>query len=76
MTGVETHPVAFEYEDIYRMSYTIYPIIGMVLTVVFSIAGSLVCSRNDKTPLTRYDLVHPLAAKLFKVDKTQQGSEN
>jgi len=65
----ETLPLeknGFAFEDIYRMSYTIYPIIGMVLTIVLSIVGSLICSKKNSLPTTQH-IVHPLAAKFFKV---------
>ena len=55
----------FEYGDIYRMSYNVYPIIGMVLTIVLSIIGSLATNGFDEIRAEDKDLVHPWAWKLF-----------
>ena len=59
----------FEYGDIYRMSYNVYPIIGMVLTIVLSIIGSLATGGFDDIRAEDKDLVHPWAWKLFGRDK-------
>lgn len=56
----------FEFEDIYRMSYNIFPIIGMILTIVLSIVGSLVTGGMDQ--LAREDLenlIFPFSWRLF-----------
>ncbi len=56
----------FEFEDIYRMSYNIFPIIGMCLTVVLSIVGSLLTggfSQLEDDSIK--DLVHPWSWRIF-----------
>ena len=64
------HPLSdgFNIQDLYRMSYNIYPIIGMVLTMVLSVVASLVFARKSDPPV-KSSLVHPLAARLFKLNK-------
>ena len=71
VTNVPIHLLdrPFEYGDIYRMSYNVYPIIGMVLTIVLSIIGSLATGGFDDIRAEDKDLVHPWAWKLFGRDK-------
>ena len=53
----------FEYQDIYRMSYNIFPIIGMLLTIVVSIVASLLTGGEQNDDIQDY--IHPLAWRLF-----------
>ena len=62
-----------EFEDIYRMSYNIYPILGMVLTMVLSIVGSLT-TMSETDEEVHDDLVHPIALKMFSSSKTKKSS--
>ena len=55
----------FEFEDIYRMSYNIFPIIGMVLTIFLSILGSLATGGMAANAGDLQDYIHPLAWRLF-----------
>ena len=58
----------FEYEDIYRMSYTIFPIIGMVSTMVLSILASLATGGMASNAEDLQNYIHPLAWRLFNLD--------
>ena len=60
-----------EFEDIYRMSYNIYPILGMLLTIVLSIVGSLT-TMSETDEIVHEDLVHPFALKIFTTSKTKK----
>ena len=70
----------FQFEDIYRMSYTVYPIIGMVLTIVLSIVSSLAFSAMDKNksqPQTlKKDLVHPVAWYFLNSSESSENRKN
>merc|ERR1712045_997245 len=63
-----------EFEDIYRMSYNIYPILGMVLTMVLSIDGSLT-TMSETDEVVHEDLVHPIALKMFSRKAKKSSSE-
>ena len=63
-----------EFEDIYRMSYNIYPILGMVLTMVLSIVGSLT-TMSETDEVVHEDLVHPIALKMFSRKARKSSSE-
>ena len=58
----------FEFEDIYRISYTIFPIIGMVSTMVLSILGSLATGGKASNAEDLQNYIHPLAWRLFNLD--------
>ena len=66
----------FEFEDIYRMSYNVFPIIGMVLTIVLSILGSLATGGLDQDPEDIREYVHPLAFKLFCWSRGNKGQND
>lgn len=54
-----------EFEDIYRMSYNVYPIIGMVMTMLFSVIGSLTTRSSEIDDEIDKDLIHPIGYKIF-----------
>ena len=58
----------FEFEDIYRISYTIFPIIGTVSTMVLSILGSLATGGTASNAEDLENYIHPLAWRLFNLD--------
>ena len=67
----------FEFEDIYRMSYNIFPIIGMVLTIVLSILGSLATGGIASNTEDLQDYIHPLAWRFCcRKSKSQPHQEN
>lgn len=70
----------FQFEDIYRMSYTVYPIIGMVLTIVLSIVGSLAFRAMDKNKIAhqtlKKDLVHPVAWYFLNSSESSENRKN
>ena len=67
----------FEFEDIYRMSYNIFPIIGMVLTIVLSILGSLATGGIASNAEDLQDYIHPLAWRFCcRKSKSQPHQEN
>ena len=53
------------------MSYNIYPILGMLLTIVLSIVGSLT-TMSETDEIVHEDLVHPIALKIFTTSKTKK----
>ena len=55
----------FEFEDIFRMSYNIFPIVGMVLTMVLSVLGSLAAGGIASNGEDLEKHIHPLAWRLF-----------
>jgi len=62
-----------EFSDIYRMSYNIYPIIGMLLTIILSIVGSLT-TLSDSDEINE-EFVHPIAMRLFRYKPKKSSSE-
>ena len=66
----------FEFEDIYRMSYNIFPIIGMVLTIFLSILGSLATGGIAANAEDLQDYIHPLAWRLFGGKSTSTNQES
>jgi len=52
------------------MSYNIYPIIGMVLTIILSIIASLLTGGLQDIRAEDKDLVHPWAWKIFGTTKS------
>ena len=54
-----------EFEDIYRMSYNVYPIIGMVMTMLFSVIGSLTTRSSEIDDEIDKDLIHPIGYKIL-----------
>ena len=67
----------FEFEDIYRMSYNIFPIIGMVLTIVLSILGSLATGGTASNIEDLQDYIHPLVWRFCcRNSKSQPHQEN
>ena len=54
------------------MSYNVYPIIGMVLTITLSIIGSLATGGLSEIRAEDKDYVHPLAWKIFGTTKTMK----
>ena len=55
----------FEFEDIYRMSYNIFPVIGMALTIVLSILGSLATGGMASNAEDLQNYIHPIAWRLL-----------
>ena len=76
-TQVPIHLVErpFEFEDIYRMSYNLYPIIGMVLTMVLCVVASLMTGGYNEIKDCDEEYIHPLAWKLFRM-KSKKTSIN
>ena len=55
------------------MSYNIYPIIGMLLTIILSIVGSLT-TLSDSDEINE-EFVHPIAMRLFRYKPKKSSSE-
>ena len=47
------------------MSYNVYPIIGMVMTMLFSVIGSLTTRSSEIDDEIDKDLIHPIGYKIF-----------
>ena len=56
----------YDFYDVYRMSYLVYPIVGFIVTTMVSIFGSVVTGGGKETREEDEELFFPPSWRMFK----------